>query len=62
MIFALTLLLVVVKLAGAQACGTAIGLTWLMVFIPMLAYGAYLLSVFIIVSAMILINRLRNMK
>mgnify|MGYP003624302492 FL=1 len=57
MIFALTLLLVVVKLAGAAS-----GLTWLMVFIPMIAYGAYLLSIFIIVSAMILINRLRNIK
>jgi len=57
MIFALTLLLVVVKLAGEAS-----GLTWFMVFIPMIAYGAYLLSIFIIVSAMILINRLRNIK
>ncbi len=57
MIFALTLLLVVVKLAGEAS-----GLTWFMVFIPMIAYGAYLLSIFVIVSAMILINRLRNIK
>ena len=40
MIFALTLLLVVVMLAGAAS-----GLTWFMVFIPMLSWWAYLLVI-----------------
>ena len=40
MIFALTLLLVVLMLSGAVA-----GLTWYMVFIPMLAWWAYLLVI-----------------
>tara|TARA_R110002153_G_C12931287_1_gene456087 strand:+ start:171 stop:335 length:165 start_codon:yes stop_codon:yes gene_type:complete len=40
MIFALTLLLVVVMLTGAVS-----GLTWLMVFTPMIAWWAYLLLI-----------------
>ena len=40
MIFALTLLLVVVKLTGAIG-----GLTWFIVFIPMIAWWAYLLVI-----------------
>jgi len=40
MIFALTLLLVVVMLTGAVS-----GLTWFLVFVPMLSWWAYLLVI-----------------
>ena len=40
MIFALTLLLIVVMLTGAVS-----GLTWFMVFIPMFAWWVYLLVI-----------------
>ena len=54
MIFALTLLLIVLMLSGAVA-----GLTWFMVFIPMFAWWAYLLVIITLGAIAGVMGRLR---